>query len=171
MGKTPYQAAMEAADEIGLAVIATTFTLIAVFLPTAFMSGVPGKFFVQFGWTAAIAVFFSLVVARMLTPMMAAYVLKAAEAGARREAAGSAIYLRWMRWCLRHRLLTTVGALIFFFGSLALVPLLPTGFIPPDDLSQTQVQIALPPGATLRADQCDRRSGARASSPRTRTSS
>ena len=75
MGKTPFQAAMEAADEIGLAVIATTFTLIAVFLPTAFMSGVPGKFFVQFGWTAAIAVFFSLVVARMLTPMMAAYIL------------------------------------------------------------------------------------------------
>ena len=76
MGKTPLQAALEAADEIGLAVIATTFTLIAVFLPTAFMSGVPGKFFVQFGWTAAIAVFFSLVVARMLTPMMAAYILK-----------------------------------------------------------------------------------------------
>jgi hypothetical protein len=76
MGKTPYQAAMEAADEIGLAVIATTFTLIAVFLPTAFMTGVVGKFFVQFGWTAAIAVFFSLVVARMLTPMMAAYILK-----------------------------------------------------------------------------------------------
>ncbi len=75
MGKTPFQAAMEAADEIGLAVIATSFTLIAVFLPTAFMSGVPGKFFVQFGWTAAIAVFFSLVVARMLTPMMAAYIL------------------------------------------------------------------------------------------------
>ena len=70
---------MEAADEIGLAVIATTFTLIAVFLPTAFMSGVPGKFFKQFGWTAAIAVFVSLVVARMLTPMMAAYILQAAE--------------------------------------------------------------------------------------------
>ena len=76
MGKTPYQAAMEAADEIGLAVIATTFTLVAVFLPTAFMSGIAGKFFVQFGWTAAISVFFSLVVARMLTPMMAAYILK-----------------------------------------------------------------------------------------------
>jgi len=58
------------------AVIATSMTLIAVFLPTAFMSGVPGKFFVQFGWTAAIAVFFSLVVARMLTPMMAAYLLR-----------------------------------------------------------------------------------------------
>ena len=76
MGKTPYQAAMEAADEIGLAVIATTFTLIAVFLPTAFMAGVPGKFFVQFGWTASLAVLASLVVARMLTPMMAAYLLK-----------------------------------------------------------------------------------------------
>ena len=76
MGKTPYQAAMEAADEIGLAVIATTFTLIAVFLPTAFMSGIAGKFFKQFGWTASLAVFASLVVARVLTPMMAAYILK-----------------------------------------------------------------------------------------------
>ena len=75
MGKTPYQAAMDAADEIGLAVIATTFTLIAVFLPTAFMSGIPGKFFKQFGWTASLAVFASLVVARVLTPMMAAYML------------------------------------------------------------------------------------------------
>ncbi|MFO0205253.1 MAG: efflux RND transporter permease subunit, partial [Betaproteobacteria bacterium] len=70
MGKTPYQAAMEATEEIGLAVIATTFTLVAVFLPTAFMSGVVGRFFVQFGWTAAVAVFFSLVVARVLTPVM-----------------------------------------------------------------------------------------------------
>jgi len=68
MGKPPLQAAMEAADEIGLAVIATTFTLIAVFLPTAFMSGIPGKFFKQFGWTASLAVFASLVVARVLTP-------------------------------------------------------------------------------------------------------
>ena len=76
MGKTPYQAAMEAADEIGLAVVATTFTLIAVFLPTAFMSGIVGQFFSQFGWTAAIAIFVSLMVARLITPMMAAYVLK-----------------------------------------------------------------------------------------------
>ena len=77
MGKPPFQAAMEAADEIGLAVIATTFTLVAVFLPTAFMGGVPGKFFVQFGVTAAVAVVASLLVARLLTPMMAAYFLKA----------------------------------------------------------------------------------------------
>ena len=76
MGKNPYDAAMEAADEIGLAVIATTFTLIAVFLPTAFMSGIAGKFFKQFGWTAALAVAASLLVARVLTPMMSAYILK-----------------------------------------------------------------------------------------------
>ena len=94
MGKTPYQAAMEAADEIGLAVIATSFTLIAVFLPTAFMSGVPGKFFVQFGWTAAIAVFFSLVVARMLTPMMAAYLLQPAAHGSIAQPRWMTIYLR-----------------------------------------------------------------------------
>ena len=147
MGKTPYQAAMEAADEIGMAVIATTFTLIAVFLPTAFMSGVAGKFFVQFGWSAAIAVFFSLVVARMLTPMMAAYLLKPPK---QVEAAPfwMGFYLKWAAWCLRHRVITLLAAAGFFFGSFALVPLLPTGFIPPDDLSQTQVYLSLPPGST-----------------------
>ncbi len=148
MGKTPYQAAMEAADEIGLAVIATTFTLIAVFLPTAFMKGVAGKFFVQFGWTAAIAVFFSLVVARLLTPMMAAYLLKPPR-GEHHEPGWLGRYLGWVGACLRHRALTMLAAAVFFFGSFALVPLLPTGFIPPDDLSQTQVHLSLPPGATL----------------------
>ncbi len=149
MGKTPYQAAMEAADEIGMAVIATTFTLIAVFLPTAFMGGVPGKFFVQFGWTAAIAVFFSLVVARMLTPMMAAYLLKPPRHVAA-EPFWMASYLKWVAWCLRHRALTVLATAVFFFGSFALVPLLPTGFIPPDDLSQTQVYLSLPPGSTFK---------------------
>ena len=124
--KTPYQAAMEAADEIGLAVIATTFTLIAVFLPTAFMSGVIGRFFVQFGWTAAIAVFFSLVVARMLTPMMAAYLLRAPR-HAEREAGWMRIYLRWARWCQRHRGLTLLGAAVFFAGGLGLASRLPSG--------------------------------------------
>ena len=149
MGKTPFQAAMEAADEIGLAVIATTFTLIAVFLPTAFMAGVPGKFFVQFGWTAAIAVFFSLVVARMLTPMMAAYLLRRPEKE-HRDPSWLVWYLRWAAWCLRHRILTMLAAAGFLVGSFALVPLLPTGFIPPDDLSQTQVTVTLPPGSTFR---------------------
>jgi multidrug efflux pump subunit AcrB len=147
MGKTPYQAAMEAADEIGLAVIATSFTLIAVFLPTAFMAGVPGKFFVQFGWTAAIAVFFSLVVARMLTPMMAAYVLH--PVGERTEPGWMAMYMRWAAWALKHRVKITLAAFAFTVASFALVGLLPTGFIPPDDLSKTQVGITLPPGSTF----------------------
>lgn len=149
MGKTPWQAAMEAADEIGMAVIATSFTLVAVFLPTAFMSGVPGKFFVQFGWTAAIAVFFSLVVARVLTPMMAAYLLRR-EVKEHPEPAWMRVYMRWVGWCLRHRVLTTVGAVVFFVGSFLLVPLLPKGFLPQDDMSQTQVYVTLPPGATFR---------------------
>jgi multidrug efflux pump subunit AcrB len=148
MGKTPFAAAMEAADEIGLAVIATTFTLVAVFLPTAFMSGVPGRFFVQFGWTAALAVFASLVVARMLTPMMAAYMLKPAVKPAQ-PPFWMPVYLRMVRWCLQHRFWTSVAAAAFFFGSLSLIPLLPTGFIPPDDNSQTQVGIELPPGTSL----------------------
>ena len=149
MGKTPYQAAMEAADEIGLAVIATTFTLIAVFLPTAFMSGVAGKFFVQFGWTAAIAVVFSLVVARMLTPMMAAYILRPV---VHVEASPGWLkrYEGWADWCLRHRIATLLAAAVFFVGSFMLVPLLPKGFLPPDDLSQTQIYLSLPPGTTFR---------------------
>ena len=149
MGKTPFQAAMEAADEIGLAVIATTFTLISVFLPTAFMAGVPGKFFVQFGWTAAIAVFFSLVVARMLTPMMAAYIMKLPK-GAYVEPGWTRHYMGWVQWCLRHRILTTLAASVFLVGSFALLPYLPTGFLPPDDLSQTQVNVSLPPGSTYK---------------------
>jgi multidrug efflux pump subunit AcrB len=159
MGKAPFQAAMEAADEIGLAVIATTFTLIAVFLPTAFMSGVAGKFFVQFGWTAAIAVFFSLVVARLLTPMMAAYLLKPV---ADKPTPGWLVrYEGWAAWCLRHRLATLSATAVFFFGSFALVPLLPTGFLPADDLSQTQVHVTLPPGATLAETGRRSRAGAR----------
>lgn len=149
MGKTPYQAAMEAADEIGLAVIATTFTLIAVFLPTAFMSGVSGKFFKQFGWTASIAVFASLVVARVLTPMMAAYLMKPITTGHVKDGKIMQLYLHVSAWCLKHRLVTTIAAITFFIGSLMLIPFLPTGFIPADDNSQTQVRIELPPGATL----------------------
>ena len=148
MGKSPYEAAMEAADEIGLAVIATTFSLIAVFLPTAFMSGIAGRFFKQFGWTAALAVFASLVVARLLTPMMAAYMLKPLAPQAH-EPRWLATYMRASAWCLRHRILTIAGALLFFVGSIALIPLLPSGFIPADDNAQTQVNLELPPGSVL----------------------
>ena len=160
MGKTPYQAAMEAADEIGMAVIATTFALVAVFLPTAFMGGVPGLFFKQFGWTAVLAILASLMVARLLTPMMAAYLLKPHAPPApvdgvavpRTEPADSwlmARYMATMRWCLRHRGLTMLGSALFFVGSIALVPLLPTGFVPAADRGQTQITLELPPGSTL----------------------
>jgi multidrug efflux pump subunit AcrB len=137
MGKTPYQAAMEASDEIGLAVIATTFTLVAVFLPTAFMSGIPGKFFKQFGWTASLAVFASLIVARALTPMMAAYILRPfvltedRPAWARKNALLGGLwswahpqgeprwldtYQGWAGWCVRHRWVTMLMAGLFFAG-------------------------------------------------------
>ena len=148
MGKTPYQASMEAADEIGLAVIATTFTLVAVFLPTAFMSGIPGKFFRQFGWTAALAVFASLVVARALTPMMAAYLMKR-DTRPHKDPFWMGVYLVASRWALQHRWITLLAATGFFIGSLMLIPLLPKGFIPADDNSQTQVYMELPPGSTL----------------------
>ena len=160
MGKTPYQASMEAADEIGMAVIATTLALVAVFLPTAFMGGVPGLFFKQFGWTAVLAILASLMVARLLTPMMAAYLLKPHAPPApvdgvavpRTEPADSwmmARYMATMRWCLRHRGLTMLGSAVFFVGSIALVPLLPTGFVPAADRGQTQITLELPPGSTL----------------------
>ncbi len=148
MGKSPYQAALEAADEIGLAVIATTFALVAVFLPTAFMGGIPGKFFKQFGWTAALAIMASLVVARLMTPMMAAYFLKPIVLEEQDSKLMTA-YLGWMKWCLTHRLKTSFLALAFFIGSLMLIPLLPKGFIPVADRGQTQVTIELPPGSTL----------------------
>ncbi|WP_434700812.1 efflux RND transporter permease subunit [Pseudomonas sp. D1-36] len=149
MGKKPYQAAMDASEEIGLAVVATAFTLIAVFLPTAFMSGTVGKFFVQFGWTAATAVFFSLVVARLLTPMMAAYLMRAPKKPEPRVAGWVTHYLSWARWCLRHRAVTAVGAAIFFVGGLMLAAALPGTFMPPDDDWQTQVTLTLAPGSRL----------------------
>lgn len=169
MGKTPYEAAMEAADEIGLAVIATTFTLIAVFLPTAFMSGIAGKFFVQFGWTAALAIFASLLVARLLTPMMSAYILKpwvgkidtteenqvalndqgTTRLAHDRSKDGRVMrgYMSLVTWCLNHRWVTLFGAIAFFIGSVMLIPLLPTGFVPPPDTGQTQVRLELTPGS------------------------
>ena len=150
MGKKPFDAALEAADEIGMAVIATTFALVAVFLPTAFMAGIPGKFFKQFGWTAVLAILASLIVARLVTPMMAAYLLKPAQQAEECEGWIMRRYMAAMQWCLRHRLITLIAANAFFVGSILLIPLLPTGFVPPPDRAQTLVNVELPPGSTLR---------------------
>ncbi|MDD5392587.1 MAG: efflux RND transporter permease subunit [Thiothrix sp.] len=149
MGKTPYQAAMEAADEIGLAVIATTFTLVAVFLPTAFMGGVPGKFFESFGITAAVSVVFSLMVARLLTPMMAAYMLKPHPEKATQDGWIMLTYLKAVNWCLKYRAITLAIAIALFIGSVMLAKLLPKGFVPPADTALTSVALELQPGSTL----------------------
>ncbi|TDN58944.1 efflux RND transporter permease subunit [Paraburkholderia sp. BL10I2N1] len=148
MGKSPFRAAMEAADEIGLAVVATTLSLVAVFLPTAFMTGIPGLIFRQFGVTASVAVVISLLVARLLTPMMAAYLMKAASHTGH-DGPLMTRYLRWVRTCLdkRSRTMTAVGA--FLLLSFAMVAALKTGFFPLQDKSQTQVKLELAPGSTL----------------------
>jgi multidrug efflux pump subunit AcrB len=100
MGKTAYQASIDAADEIGLAVVATTMSIVAVFLPVALMPGISGQFFVQFGMTVVFAVLVSLAVARMITPMIAAYFLSAQ--GEQEHAAGPWVdrYERLLAWTL-----------------------------------------------------------------------
>ena len=149
MGKTPYEAAMEAADEIGLAVVATTFTLIAVFLPTAFMGGIVGQFFRQFGWTAALSIFASLMVARLITPMMAAYILRPEKKHIEKQSAMMKYYLKIVSWTLHYRWITMGATLVLFVASLALVKLLPTSFIPDNDIDQTRVAIELTPDVSL----------------------
>ena len=148
MGKPPLEAARDAAEEIGTAVIATSLTLAAVFVPVAFMPGIAGKFFREFGWTAATAVLFSLLVARLLTPMMAAYVLKP-QPEVHRETKLMTWYLGWVDAALRHRARTLWIATGLFVASLALVPLIPTTFIPFSDLGRSNLSLELPPGTRL----------------------
>ncbi|OAI91557.1 efflux RND transporter permease subunit (plasmid) [Agrobacterium pusense] len=148
MGKSAFDAALEAADEIGMAVIATTFTLVAVFLPTAFMAGIPGLVFRQFGITAAVAVLASLLVARMLTPMLAAYLMKAHPVE-EKDGRIMQAYMRVVKTCLRYRKSTMLATAAFVAFSFSLIPLLSSGFIPASDDSQTQVIVTLQPGSRL----------------------
>jgi multidrug efflux pump subunit AcrB len=148
MGKSPRQAAMDAAIEIGLAVVATTLTICAVFIPVAFMGSIAGEFFRPFGFTVTIAVLFSLLVARMLTPMMAAYFLKP-HVEAEREGKILTWYLDKIRWCLQHRLIVVVVSSVAMLLMLSLFRFLPTGFAPAGDNGFTQLSVELPPGSTL----------------------
>lgn len=141
---TPKIAAEKATNEIGLAVIATTATLVAVFLPTAFMDGIVGNFFKQFGWTASIAILMSLLVARLITPVLAAYFLKPIENHNPKESFLMKKYLIFVDWAVTNRWVTIAFAGILLFVSLFLAKLLPTNFIPNDDKSQIQVSIELP---------------------------
>jgi multidrug efflux pump subunit AcrB len=148
-GKTVRQATVDAVNEIALAVLATTATLVVVFLPTAFMSGIPGLVFKQFGWTAVVAVLVSLLVARLITPMMAAWMLKPNSHVVEKEGKIMHWYLRTAAWCLKHRKTTLLTGILFFIGSLAMIPHLPKGFIPPTDEGFTTISVELPAGSNL----------------------
>jgi len=149
MGKSPYRAAIQAADEIGLAVVATTMTIVAVFLPVSFMGGIAGQYFKQFGITVAVAVTFSLLVARLVTPLMAAYLMRDHAQEEERDGWVMRRYLRLLDWSIRHRGRTIAFGLGIFVASAALASLFPTGLLPNNDISRSSLSIELPPGSTL----------------------
>ncbi|CAD2249712.1 efflux RND transporter permease subunit [Xanthomonas arboricola] len=150
MRKPTMQATADAVNEIALAVIATTATLVVVFVPTTLMGGVPGLFFKQFGWTAVIAVLASLMVARLITPIMAAKLLKPGmHAANKQDGPLMRRYLRVVDWSLHHRGKTMAAAAAFFIGSIALLPFIPTGLVPPSDRGFTTVTVELAPGSAL----------------------
>ncbi len=157
MGKDPFQAAIDSAEEVGLAVIACSATIVAVFLPVAFMGGIPGQFFQPFGVTVSVATIFSTFVARMVTPMMGAYLLENTYNSHTSKQTNSSSssrrrfqpYKSLLTWALRHRFTTIIFALAFFVGSLMLVPLIPKGFVDNGDIGISTVGIELPPGSTL----------------------
>lgn len=171
MGKSPYRAAMEAADEIGLAVIAITLTIVAIFAPVSFMGGVAGQYFRQFGLTVAVAVLFSLLVARLITPMMAAYLMKPVKHEDPKDGVVMRGYVgllrattasrriplvprfdgtgRWRSMPFNMSYLTLVIGFGFLWGSIHATALLPTGFIPDEDTSRVVASVELPPGSTL----------------------
>ena len=148
MGKPPLQAATDAAIEIGLAVVATSLTLCAVFIPVAFMSGIPGEFFKPFGFTATVAVLFSLLVARTLTPMMASRLMRP-DAHVEQPGRVKAWYEEKVKWALQHRRITIAASTGLMIGAFWLATTLPTGFSPSDDMGFVNLNVSLPPGSTM----------------------
>jgi HAE1 family hydrophobic/amphiphilic exporter-1 len=139
---------MEGADAIGLAVVATTMAIVVVFTPVSFMKGMAGQFFKEFGITVSVAVLFSLVVARLLTPLMAAYLMKpTARPRPRRPFQG--FYRNALEWALDHRIVASILGGVIFVASILLVPMLPKGFQPAGDPDYLYVNIQGPPGATV----------------------
>ncbi len=151
-GKTSRQAALDGSREIGLAIVATTATIVSVFMPVAFMGGVPGKFFQPFGVTVSAATLFSTLVAVTMTPMLAAYILKPkrqASAACSGPVSQSGPYRSLLTWALKHRITTLLLAVAVFIGSLQLVPYLPKGLFGSQDESLSIVSVELPPGSRL----------------------
>ncbi len=150
MGKSAYQASLEAADEIGLAVVATTFSIVAVFLPVSFMGGIAGQFFREFGLTVAVAVLISLLVARLITPMVAAYFLDARMALHEHRTPGWVRgYVKVLSWSLRHRWLTIFGGAVAFVLMVFGFTKLPTTFQPVTNQDNSTVEVKLPPGVRI----------------------
>jgi hydrophobic/amphiphilic exporter-1 (mainly G- bacteria), HAE1 family len=152
MGKAAYPAALEAADEIGLAVVATTGAIIAVFVPVSFMSGGMGVFFREFGLTVAVAAFFSLVVARLITPMMSAFFLTSKAHG--EEAKPGVLTLAYrdtLSWSIRHPWKTVGIGIAVFVGSIMLASQVPSVVIPRFDSGMIQVRVEIPPGTPVLA--------------------
>ncbi|WP_395628776.1 efflux RND transporter permease subunit [Sphingorhabdus sp.] len=149
MGKSAYQASIDAADEIGLAVVATTFSIVAVFLPVGLMPGVAGQFFKNFGLTVVASVLMSLAVARMITPMIAAYFLKSAGMAEHGEASWIDRYMKILRWSLGHRRwMMGIGAAALGL-TVALLIILPKQFFPDGNTDFSRVRIEMVPGTTL----------------------
>jgi hydrophobe/amphiphile efflux-1 (HAE1) family protein len=149
MGKSAYRAALEAADEIGLAVIAITLTIVAVFIPVSFMGGIAGQYFRQFGITVAAAVLFSLLVARLITPMLSAYFMR--DHGERHQEEGWLLrrYVALIGWSVRHRIATVILGMMIFAASIWSATVLPQGFIPAEDAARILIAAELPPGSRL----------------------
>ncbi|MGB5078626.1 MAG: efflux RND transporter permease subunit, partial [Sphingorhabdus sp.] len=149
MGKSAYQASIDAADEIGLAVVATTFSIVAVFLPVGLMPGVAGQFFKNFGLTVVASVLMSLAVARMITPMVAAYFLKSAGIAEHGESAWIGKYMKILRWSLGHRRWMMGIGVLALLATLGLMVVLPKQFFPDGNMDFSRVRIEMVPGTTL----------------------
>ncbi|NEQ80499.1 MAG: efflux RND transporter permease subunit, partial [Moorea sp. SIO2I5] len=157
MGKKPFKAAWDGAREIGLAVVATTATIVAVFLPVAFMGGIPGQFFQPFGVTVAVSTMFSTLVATTMTPMLSAYLLKPKSKALKVDNLQPATHQRrpiqpyrsLLTWALKHRITTMLIAVAFFIGSLQLVQFIPKGLFNDGDTGISTILVDLPPGSEL----------------------
>ena len=149
MGKSAYRAALEAADEIGLAVIAISLTIIAIFAPASFMSGIAGQFFKQFGITVSVQVFFSLLAARFVTPVLAAYFMKDHPHEDPPPGRVLQAYTSLVTWSVRHYIITVLIGFGIFAASIWSIKLLPQGFLPAQDTARSLLAMELPPGSQL----------------------
>jgi len=149
MGKSAYQASIDAADEIGLAVLATTMAIVAVFLPVGLMPGLAGQFFKNFGLTVVVSVLMSLAVARLITPMIAAYFLKAHGTASHGEGRLMDAYMATLRWTLKHRWSAIVGAASALALTVVCFSMIPQTFQPDRDNDSSRANIEMVPGTTL----------------------